>query len=222
MRGSCRAYRVCTSLLVSTMFPASIIFPSLIGLESDFKSMECHALAQAVLHVLQHPLEPDVFDRTSLHYAALYKSEIGIFEMGSISDIDPNHIDCLGNTALHILLQHQTMNSSVRLVLVRALLRGGADPNVGGPGSLTPLMMAVLTTDVPLVKLLCDFGADVNARYLTDAQLHFPNKMTALSLAASMNLPDVIRCLKGPSVEPTTIFHALQKASPSMKAVIMG
>lgn len=132
-----------------------------------------------------------------------------------------NHMDSQGNTALHLLLQHQTMDPHVRLVLTRVLLEGGVNPNVGPVGSLTPLMMAVLTTDVPLVKLLCDCGANVNARYLTDAPLHFPNKMTALSLAASMNLPDIIRCLKGPSVDPTTIFHALQKASPSMKAVLM-
>lgn len=175
----------------------------------------------AINHLLHNPGGIDEMGRTCLHYAALHMSEVGILEMIH-GGINPNIVDCQGHTALHLLLQHQTANPHALLALVRFLLLAGANPNVGYPGSVTPLMLAVLTTHVPLVQVLCEFGADVNVRFHTSTPLLFPDKMTALSLAATTEQPLMIKMLKrASSLDPTTTFHALQKASPSMKSVLM-
>lgn len=203
------------------MFPTSIILPTIINLEDDFRVFNCKALAQTVEHVLRDPNGVDEFGRNSLHHASLYNSITGVYEVCQNPKIDINHIDCQGLTPLHLLLQRQTSSQYIRYHSVKALLKCGADPNVGHSGSLTPLMLAVLTTDLSLVNLLCKYKADVNTRYQTDLPLLFPNKMTALSLAVSLELFDIVRCLRNYTPGPVTIFHAIQKATPEMKMILM-
>lgn len=187
----------------------------------DFRMFESHMLSKTIMHITLAPNDVDEDGRTCLHHAALYESEEGLVGMLQ-SNIDPNIVDCMGQTALHYLLSHQTMNPYKLYRLVRHLLVGGADPNVGNPGDLTPLMMAVLTSDVSLVQLMCDYGADINARFLTSSSLLFSNNMTALSLAVSKNETEIVQCLKSYEPSPETVFHALQKASPVMKYILLG
>lgn len=187
----------------------------------DFNVFEPLMLAKSIMHITLTPDEVDEDGRSCLHHAALYESEEGLVSMLQ-SGIDPNLMDCMGQTALHCLLRHQTMNPYKLYRLVHILLLGGADPNVGNPGQLTPLMLAVLTSDVSIVQLMCDYGADTNVRFLTSSPLLFSNNMTALSLAVSRNGAEIVQCLKRYACSPETIFHALQKASPAMKYILLG
>ncbi len=76
-----------------------------------------------------------------------------------------------GPTAILVALDVQADTGTYKygeddLQLVRALLRGGADPNVANAadhGRLTPLMMAATCLKAKTLRLLIEYGADVNA-----------------------------------------------------------
>ena len=59
---------------------------------------------------------------------------------------------------------------------VAKALRNGANPNIGAPDNMTPLMAAVQQDNVEIVKLLLEAGADVNVQEKSGG-------LTALSLA---------------------------------------
>ena len=105
------------------------------------------------------------------------------------------------------------------------LLRYGADPNVGSPGSPTPLMLAVMKEDVPIVNSLLLMGADPNRR-IQEEGLFFKSNDTALSLAVRLDslcgtksayTPAQLDCIasilqKSPiGISSTVLFHALQQ-----------
>lgn len=50
------------------------------------------------------------------------------------------------------------------LELARSLLLSGADPNWRDEDRRTPLMLAAIGHDVPMIDLLVEFGAEVEAR----------------------------------------------------------
>lgn len=202
-------------------FSDTILVPGLIGSSSSFKMFECTYMAKTILDLIQRPLEINEMGMTSLHYAALYGCADGILECLSMK-IDPNILDCLGRSALYILLARQTLDPIVMRESARTLLEGGADPNVGFEDDMTSLMLAVLTGDVDLVHLLCKYGASIDARFNTTSRLIIRNKSSALSLAVQMDNVDMVRCLVGYLPLPNTVFHALQqtKSSVMRKALV--
>ena len=72
--------------------------------------------------------------------------------------------DLYNTTVLHVAVCSPDFES-VRLPFIRLLLAHGADINAGGAGEgVTPLMMAVRSTQPEVVRLLLDNGANVNRR----------------------------------------------------------
>lgn len=130
---------------------------------------------------------------------------------------NPNTIDVCGNTPLSWLLTHflgcQTYEDRYNTMSsLDILLQYGADPNLHASGHMSPLMIATLSNNPILVSHLISNGASVNNR-LQDSELGLLHKgASALSLATSESLTDIIPFLKV-NAEPEIIFHALQKTT---------
>ena len=102
-----------------------------------------------------------------------------------------------GSSALHIAAN----SGSVKLI--KMLTDWGADPNLLRKDAHTPLSVAVVAGDLPIVKELVERGADVSTRYNPDDKIPDPIKAITLSrqgqtithIAAAGLSPDVIEYL---------------------------
>ena len=102
-----------------------------------------------------------------------------------------------GSAALHIAA------SSGSVALVRLLAEAGGDPNLVRKDGHTPLTVAVVAGDLPVVKELVAQGADLEARYDPDDKLPDPDKAITLSrkrqtvthIAAAGLLPGMVEYL---------------------------
>jgi ankyrin repeat protein len=65
--------------------------------------------------------------------------------------------DNIGNTVLHHALED---NPNIKII--ELLLNKGANPNIKNNSGITPLMTAVIDTDVKIIELLLDKGANIN------------------------------------------------------------
>lgn len=90
---------------------------------------------------------------TPLHWAKSSQCLEALIELGC--KLDSKNFQ--GDTALHIMIQHN------RLSCVMALLSHGANPNLAGVDGNTPLHLAVKSGDIILVQALIVFGANINA-----------------------------------------------------------
>jgi ankyrin repeat protein len=168
----------------------------------------------------------DVYGRTPLHYCASYLSFIGMEYLLPLWHFDVNAVDCLGQTALTMALQfYQTHTVYDVQSIVALLLQYGANPNIGVP---SPLMTAVLHKDPILVELLLQFGANPN--YKIQEESLFPVGSSAVSLCtvqpmesqpfSDRDLQILWKLIQ--KSDASTVFHAIQKISPSMKRIVMG
>lgn len=104
---------------------------------------------------------------------------------------------------------------------IRKLIKGGADVNEIGPDGMSPLMVAISTRQIALVKLLIGVGADLNA--LSD------DGFSALTLAIHGNMENMVRYLldHGAKVdlqnynEETSLMEALYCENPSERIISM-
>lgn len=71
---------------------------------------------------------------------------------------DINHRNIFGETALYLaVLSHQKL-------VVDCLLKNGANPNISGIHSISPLMIACYFANSYIASLLIHYGADINAK----------------------------------------------------------
>jgi hypothetical protein len=173
-----------------------------------------------------HQLKLDEHGRSPLHYAITFRT-LDVLEYYLSQHVyDSNAADCLGDTPLiHALKLYTTEHPQITRSVVYLLLKYGADPNVGSPGSPTPLMLAVMREDVAIVQSLLIMGADPNCR-MEEEGLFFKSTDTALSLAVRQNsifanskqytknqldcILYILRKSRIP-VSPNVLFHALQQ-----------
>ena len=102
-----------------------------------------------------------------------------------------------GSSALHIAAS----SGSVRLVTM--LAEAGGDPNLVRNDGHSPLTLAVVAGDLPVVKELVRQGSDLEARYDPDDKLPDPDKAITLSrkgqtvthIAAAGLLPEMVEYL---------------------------
>ncbi len=188
----------------------------------------------SLLHAVQFianssPQTLDEYGRSPLHYCCQIPAPDAMDILLSLRQFDVNHQDCLGHTPLVCLL-HAYSESSREFVYFIALmlLRCGADPNLHGRNSLTPLMIAVLQKDLFLVKLLLQFGANPNVRLDDTESLLIPGRSSAFSLAIRPPLNQILTDLDIHiiwhlihHVSPTTIFHAIQRVNANIKTIIL-
>jgi hypothetical protein len=186
---------------------------------------------------LPRQIKWDEHGRSPLHYAITFRALDVLEYYLSQRMYDVNGADCLGDTPLiHALKLHSAENPRITHTIVYLLLKYGADPNVGSPGSPTPLMLAVMKEDNAIVKSLMMMGADPNCR-MQEEGLFFKSNDTALSLAVRLNSlcgtksgcsKNQLECIasilqKSPvGVSSTVLFHALQQTKDkNLKDYIM-
>jgi ankyrin repeat protein len=147
-----------------------------------------------LLHTVQFianssPQTLDEYGRSPLHYCCQIPAPGAMNILLSLGHFDVNHQDCLGDTPLVCLLRAYSECSREFIHSIAfMLLRCGADPNLHGPNSLTPLMIAVLHKDLLLVELLLQFGANPNVRLEDTESLLIPGRSSAFSLAVRPSL----------------------------------
>lgn len=94
---------------------------------------------------------------------------------------------------------------------IKRLIENGTNVNVKSPNSKrTPLHIAVSKGRIEIAKVLCNAGADINAK--TD------KGETPLALAIEVKKPDLIDYLKSKGAKVTQ--EMLNKASSSIKAIL--
>jgi ankyrin repeat protein len=131
-----------------------------------------------------------------------------------------NDQDICGQTPLSLLLTWCS-DETVRWGMAKMLLEAGANPNLCPPGSLTPLMTAVLLHDITLVDLLICHGANVDTRFETDTPLLVPNRSSALSLSANKSQWVIMTYfLATCKFDPNVLFQALLRADPETKCLM--
>ncbi len=173
-----------------------------------------------------HHIKCDEHGRSPLHYAITFRALDVLEYYLSQQMYDVNAADCLGDTPLiHALNLYSTENMRITHSIVYLLLKHGANPNVGSPGSPTPLMLAVMKEDVAIVNSLLLMGADPNRR-MQEEGLFFKSNDTALSLAVRLDslcvtksayTPAQLDCIasilqkSSTGVSSTVLFHALQQ-----------
>lgn len=168
-----------------------------------------------VIEYLQHdPWHVDEFDRNCLHYAMMYR-EATLQQVLTclMVGIQVNHMDCLGDTPMTLLLKsgHHRSNTEI-LEYLRLLLLAGADPNLCRSGDPSPLLLTAMTRNFHAMVELVLHGANINARLQTDYKTLLPNNTTLLSFAVAHGDTDLVEILtKSGLLTPETIFAALQK-----------
>ena len=102
-----------------------------------------------------------------------------------------------GSSAFHIAAHSDSV------ALVRMLAAWGADPNQVRKDGHTPLTVAVVSGDVPVVREMVACGGDLSARYNPDDKISDPvesitfprRRQTVTHIAAANLLPDVVQYL---------------------------
>lgn len=99
-----------------------------------------------------------------LHAAAVhFPDRIDALVAGGVS---PDVLNDAGLTPLQFAVSQRTQLGAAKLVAL------GADPNIGNAAGNSMLAQAAMWGDLHTVRLLLNFGADVNAEYQTRAALH--------------------------------------------------
>ncbi len=175
------------------------------------------------------PQSLDAHGRSPLHICCQHPSPVAVEILLELQHFNINQMDYLGNTPLlHVI--HASNNPCMRTLtapILSMLLKHGADPNLHGPLTLSPLILAVLQKDEELVELLLRHGANPNIRLEGDKSL-FPVRSSALSIAlrpplqSTFTVEDLqIIALLLQRSSPTTVFHAIQKVPRYVKEIVM-
>ncbi len=99
-----------------------------------------------------------------LHVAAVhFPDRIDALVAGGVS---PDVLNDAGLTPLQTAVAHRKQLGAATLLAL------GADPNIGNAAGNSMLAQAAMWGDLHTVRLLLNFGADVNAEYQTRAALH--------------------------------------------------
>ena len=103
----------------------------------------------------------DNFGSTPLHMAS-FTGQVGMVDFLLANGADPNCVDTRnGSTPLHLCSFHLDTSAAI----TESLLKAGANPNAITSGhKTTPLYGATDDKHIPMVELLLQAGADVNAR----------------------------------------------------------
>lgn len=94
-----------------------------------------------------------------------------LLELGA----DPNFHDLAANTPLHLAIGQGDENSSAASAVAALLITHGAHVNVANNAGQTALHIAMLIsrpTDITLVQLLCNHGADSNLKDKSNANAY--------------------------------------------------
>ncbi|MDX2263844.1 MAG: ankyrin repeat domain-containing protein [Hyphomicrobiales bacterium] len=130
-------------------------------------AVDSYAIALELLHGGANVTARDVFGRTALHYAVEAKDAARIVPllMQRGADANARSHDPSGVTPLIAAAEHyfERADKDAGLDVVRALIAGGASPNLAGGDGVTPLSIAAARGDVRLVNLLVELGADPDA-----------------------------------------------------------
>lgn len=132
-----------------------------------------------------------------------------------------NQMDSMGNTPL--LTAITMIQEPVECEDVcRILLEGGADPNLCGKYTMSPLLTAVVKGSVAVAKMLVEHGANVNAEYQTKSPLLIEHGETALSYAARTGHRDMTMYLvKTRKNKLQNLLRALSKVDTRIKDEIL-
>jgi ankyrin repeat protein len=178
--------------------------------------------ARIIQYLQTDPFRIDEYDRNYLHYAMMYKeASLDSIFASLIHGINPNQIDCIGDTPLTLLLK-SSHDSAKILQCLELLLIFGADPNLHSPGTVPPLLLAAIMRNFGAMLLLIQHGANINCRFkaITDTIMASPT--SALSFAVEMNDRDMVKILmKSGLMSAENVFHALQKASPEIRPYLL-
>jgi ankyrin repeat protein len=101
----------------------------------------------------------DAINRTPLHIATYNDAAYPVAEMLLEAGAKVDLLDGSGETALYIATKYDAPVEFLSL-----LLENGAEVNNGGSNGKYPLMHAVISKNMELVKFFISKGADVNAR----------------------------------------------------------
>lgn len=89
--------------------------------------------------------------------------------------------------------------------MTELLLKKGANPNMANRLGETPIILAVKSQDLNIVKLLAQYGADLSSR----RQAMYPNQLTLESpLILAVNKPDTFKILVEFGARPVDLLEA--------------
>lgn len=76
--------------------------------------------------------------------------------------VEKKNTDCIDDNVEDSLLTRVIRgHTNTKEVLVKMLLKAGADPNIAVKGDDSPLLHAVRTRNIEIIKILLESGADV-------------------------------------------------------------
>ncbi|KAJ5076184.1 ankyrin repeat ph and sec7 domain containing protein secg-related [Anaeramoeba ignava] len=99
---------------------------------------------------------------TPLHYAVFHDADIAVIDLLLANDADPNMRTKEGYNCIHLCFQAKLYSSPQ---ILETLLKNGAHVNDADSYKNTPLLFACdVGAPTSFVKILLDFGADINIR----------------------------------------------------------
>ncbi|XP_072178814.1 leucine-rich repeat serine/threonine-protein kinase 1-like [Diadema setosum] len=139
---------------------------------------------------------PD-FKAKLLHQAAIYSNASLLQDLlrGSQQKYI-NEADSYGRTALHAVCAAEVLEKEESVECVRILLEAGADPNVGAKeiySKYTPLHVAAKDGKLQMVRLLVEYGADLETREV--------KRLTAVELARINFRQECVQYLRNKQAE---------------------
>ncbi|XP_063955034.1 uncharacterized protein LOC129258356 [Lytechinus pictus] len=150
-----------------------------------------HGIGVGPGYVRDPEYRPD-FKGKLLHQAAIYSNASLLADLlrGSQKKYI-NEADSYGRTALHAVCAVEVVEKEESVECVRILLESAADPNVQAKeiySRYTPLHIAAKDGKLQMVRLLVEYGADLDARDV--------KRLTAVELARINFRQDVVKYLK--------------------------
>jgi ankyrin repeat protein len=185
--------------------------------------MLLHDLPQSLIEYIT--TVDDSAKRTVLFYTIATHTESrgtrGVVEWLLKNGADPNHMDLNGDTPLLAAIMSLSDDNECTEIC-RILLQGGANPNLHGRWSMSPLLTAVVKNNLSVVQLLVEYGANLNAEYQTNAPLLVEHGETALTFAARAGQREMtLYLVKTRKNRLSNILRALSKVENGIKKEIL-